>query len=254
MSADLFRRIVRELRAAGVDQLGLFYMSEPFVVAGLADAIRWAKEEAGVPYVFLTTNGVAAGEREVRACIEAGLNSLKFALNFSDPQQWRSAGSVDAGVDAVIENVRLARRVRDEVRERTGHACRLSASSLEFDANQHGRMEPLLRAVSESVDEHYWLPLLGRRGLAPVDMPDRERSQIGRKALPCWPLFSEAHVRADGCLSACCLDASDRFVVGDLNSMDFQSAWHSETFRALRQAHLRGDVGSTACEQCIAFK
>lgn len=253
MPPAVFRRIVLELRNAGVDQLGLFYMSEPFVVDGLHEAIRWAKQEAGMPYVFLTTNGVAAREASVRACIEAGLDSLKFALNFADARQFRSAAAAGVPFEVLIDNVRAARRARDKVRQATGHECRLSASSLDYGADQRARMAPLLAAISGLVDEHYWLPLFGRSNLAPVDRPGTPGFALGRKPSPCWTLFTEAHVRADGRLSACGLDASDRFVMGSLNETSFASAWHGEAFRSLRAAHLRGDLTGTACEQCIGF-
>ena len=253
MSSDVFRRIVVELRAAGVDQLGLFYMNEPFLVDELAEAIRWVKQEAGVPYVFLTTNGVAAREAPVLACIEAGLDSLKFALNFADARQLASATHAQVSLDAIVDNVRAARRVRDAVKRASGHECRLSASSLDFDAGQRARMAPLLEVIAELVDEHYWLPHFGRSDLAPVDGVGSASTAIACKPSPCWTLFTEAHVRADGRLSACCLDASDRFVMADLNESSFASAWHSEPFRALRSAHLRGDLAGTACEHCIAF-
>lgn len=78
------------------------------------------------------------------------------------------------------------------------------------------RMAPLLGTVASLVDEHYWLPLFGRSDLAPTDRA-ATAAVIERKPTPCWTLFTEAHVRADGRLSACCLDASDRFVRADLN-------------------------------------
>lgn len=253
MPPEAFRRIVHELRSAGVEQLGLFYMSEPFVVAELPEAIRWAKEEAGMPYVFLTTNGVAADSRSVRACIESGLDSLKFALNFADSRQFSRVAGPGRHFETVVENVRAARRVRDEVSQATGHHCRLSASSLESGADQREQMVPLLRTIAESVDEHYWLPLYGRLELAHAQPSKACGSVLARKSVPCWTLFSEAHVRSDGRLSACCLDASDRFVVADLNMTSFESAWHGERFRALRAAHLRGDLAGTVCEQCIGY-
>lgn len=62
MDRRMFRDIVRDLRACGVDQLGLFYMNEPFMCDWLPDAIRWAKGDGGMPYVFLMTNGLEATE------------------------------------------------------------------------------------------------------------------------------------------------------------------------------------------------
>src|SRR3990172_815704 len=54
---DFFRRILREMRALGVEEIGLFYLGESFLCRWLADAVRYAKRDCGFPYVFLTTNG-----------------------------------------------------------------------------------------------------------------------------------------------------------------------------------------------------
>ena len=46
----VFRRIVREMRELGVEELGLFYLGESFTCRWLADAVRFAKRECGYPY------------------------------------------------------------------------------------------------------------------------------------------------------------------------------------------------------------
>jgi hypothetical protein len=258
MSLPLFRRIAVELRQAGVERLGLFYMNEPFPNERLPAAIRIAKEDCGIPYVFLTSNGLDVSTEALRDCFEAGLDSLKLAVNFAGPEQVPPAcGDPIAALRVIVANVQMARRVRDDVHRRTGRYCRLSASSPAFDANQNERMQSILAQIGPAVDEHYWLPLLGRAELAPSGarpdcggLPDA----VLRKPLPCWTLFTEAHIRADGELSACCLDASARFAMGNVAELGFTAAWHGARFRALRQAHLGGKVEDTVCAACIGWE
>jgi radical SAM protein with 4Fe4S-binding SPASM domain len=71
--------------------------------------------------------------------------------------------------------------------------------------------------------------------------------------LPCWALFTEAHVTCEGKLSACSLDASPRFHMADLTTTPFREAWHETRLQALRAAHLAGVVHGTVCEKCIAY-
>lgn len=114
-----FVRIVQHLRSEGVEQLGLFYINEPFLCEWLPDAIRVAKRDCGYPYVLLTSNGLAATPERVRSCIEAGLDSLKFALDFHSPSQL--AATTAASADAYTTNlahVAAAKRVRDDVAQR----------------------------------------------------------------------------------------------------------------------------------------
>ena len=124
------------------------------------------KVECGYPYVFLTTNGRMATAERIRACMAAGLDSLKFSYNFADAQQFQDVTGVKANAFASIaEHIRQARRIRDEVEAETGHRCGLYASSILYDGEQRVKMEQAVDAILPHVDEHYWLPLYGQAGL-----------------------------------------------------------------------------------------
>jgi hypothetical protein len=256
----LFRRVLREMRALGVEEIGLFYLGESFLCGWLAEAVRFAKRDCGYPYVFLTTNGRLATPERVRACMEAGLDSLKFSFNFSDADQFAGVTGVRA-VDfyRVEDNLRAARWVRDEVERASGQRCGLYASSIRYDDAQLERMQAAVARIRPYVDEHYWLPLYGQAGLTSGAHGTRpsagNQGRIGalRAPLPCWSLFTEGHITYDGRLSACCFDHDGRFDMGDLNRQPFLDAWHSARFQRLRGANLAEDVRGTPCEKCIAY-
>ncbi len=251
-----FRRILREMRDLGVEEIGLFYLGESFLCAWLPEAVRYAKEECGYPYVFLTTNGRMATPERVRECMQAGLDSLKFSFNFADAEQFMQVTNVrKLDFHKVEENLKAARRVRDE----GNYACGLYASSIRYDDEQLVRMEQAVERIRPCLDEHYWLPLYGQAGLTSGARGTRptagNQGRIGalRKPLPCWSLFTEGHITWDGRLSACCFDHDGRFDMGDLNTRSFLDAWHSASFQRLRAANLAEDVRGTACEKCIAY-
>jgi MoaA/NifB/PqqE/SkfB family radical SAM enzyme len=56
MDRAFYERIVGEMAAAGVEELGMFYIGESFMCPWLSEAIAFAKA-SGIRYVFLTTNG-----------------------------------------------------------------------------------------------------------------------------------------------------------------------------------------------------
>jgi MoaA/NifB/PqqE/SkfB family radical SAM enzyme len=251
-----FRRILKQMRELGVEEIGLFYLGESFLCQWLPEAIRYAKQECGYPYVFLTTNGRMATPERVRECMEGGLDSLKFSFNFADAQQFMEVTNVKAGeFHKVEDNLKAARRIRDE----GGYSCGLYASSIKYDDAQQVRMEAAVKRIVPYVDEHYWLPLYGQAGLtsgAKGTVPTAgNQGRVGalRKPLPCWSLFTEGHITYDGRLSACCFDHDGRFNMGDLTALTFMEAWHSEPFQRLRRANLAEDVRGTVCEKCIAY-
>ena len=73
MDFSLFKRITQEMREAGVEEIGMFYLGESFMNPRLlVDCIAHAKQDLGFPYVFLTSNASMAFPEAVDACMKAG--------------------------------------------------------------------------------------------------------------------------------------------------------------------------------------
>lgn len=264
MDRVLFERLLPEMRAAGVEEIGLFYLGESFLCDWLVDAVAYAKQSCGFPYVFLTTNGSVADPERMEGCFRAGLDSLKFSYNYADEAQFEAIARVKPRLfDAMKRNVKAARAIRDAVAAETGRFCGLYASYIEYDGEQKARMQAAVDEIRPFVDEVYSLPLYSQANL----MTEREqalgwkptpgnRGRVGalRDPLPCWSIFTEGHIAWDGKLSACCFDHDGRFHMADLATTSFLDGWNSETFRRLRAAHLRKDVTGTQCEDCVAYR
>jgi pyruvate-formate lyase-activating enzyme len=264
MDFALFCRLAAEMRAAGVEELGLFFLGESFSNPRLLlAAVREAKR-LGFPYVFLTTNGSLAAPALARDLMEAGLDSLKFSVNAADEAQFAEVMQVKSALyHQALENLKDARGVRDEVHARTGKRCGLYASSIRYDGEQQQKMEAMLAAhVLPWVDEHYWLPLYSMGAFATAREEELgyrpiagNQGRLGalRAPLPCWSAFTEGHITSSGALSACCFDAGGDWQMADLKEVSFMEGWNSLSFVALREAHLKRDVAGTICEKCVAY-
>jgi len=259
MDFDLFKRITQEMRDAGVDEIGCFYLGESMMnPVLLIDAIEWCKS-IGFPYVFLTTNGSLAEKWVLREIMRVGLDSLKFSINACDDEQFEEIIGVKAkNYHKALKAVKEAREIRDQ-----GYKCKISASSILYEGEQKARMEALLeKYIYPYVDQHYWLPLYSMGAFAAQREAElgyrptagnQGRIDALREPLPCWSVFTEGHVRADGGLSACCFDAGGDWVMGDLKTTSFMEAWNSDKFQKLREAHLNKNVTGTICENCVAY-
>jgi MoaA/NifB/PqqE/SkfB family radical SAM enzyme len=261
MDFGLFKRVTREMREAGVEEVGVFYLGESFMNPRLlVDCIAYLKRELAMPYVFLTSNASMAFPEAVDECMKAGLDSLKWSMNAADEQQFEKIMGVAGKLFyTALDNVKSAW----EVRKRGGYKTGLYSSSIKYDGEQQGKMEALLNdSVRPYVDQHYWLPLYSMGAFATQREHDLgyrptagNQGRIGalREPLPCWSAFTEGHVTAEGRLSACCFDAKANWTMGDLNKVSFMDAWNSSAFVSLRAAHLKKDVRGTVCENCIAY-
>ena len=261
MDFALFKRITREMREAGVEEIGCFYLGESFMNPRLlVDCIRYVKQELAFPYVFLTSNASMSFPEAVEECMKAGLDSLKWSVNAADEGQFEQIMGVAGRLFRhALGNIKAAWAVR----QAKGYATGLYASSIRYDGEQQSKMEALLdEHVRPYVDEHYWLPLYSMGAFATTREEELgyrpsagNQGRLGalREPLPCWSAFTEGHVTADGKLSACCFDANANWTMGDLTKQSFMDAWNSDAFVRLRAAHLRRDVRGTVCEQCIAY-
>jgi MoaA/NifB/PqqE/SkfB family radical SAM enzyme len=262
MDLNLFKRITLEMRAAGVNEIGLFFLGESFMAPELLlEALKWVKTSLRFPYVFLTSNASLADPEELEPLFAAGLDSLKWSMNAADKQQFKEIMAVSPKYfRKALRNVKEAKRIRDA----GNYATRLYASSIKYDGEQQAKMEAMLAEnVLPYVDQHYWLPLYSMGAVATqreAELGYRptagNQGRLGalREPLPCWSAFSEGHVTADGYLSACCFDADGRFKMADLNQVSFMEGWNSSVFQELRAAHLKRDVSGTICEDCIAYR
>lgn len=254
MDRALYSRLIREMRVAGVDELGVFFIGESFSCKWLPDAIREAKE-VGYPYVFLTTNGSLAYPEKVRACMDAGLDSLKFSVNFADDKQFAEVTQVKPSLyRRALSNIKAARQIRDD----EGYKCAIYASSIAFDGEQGDRMAAIMAEVAPYCDETYRLPLFGMGGASKAAGMKPQPGNPGRldnmrEPLPCWSVTS-AHIDKDGILQACCFGQGmeGSLAMADLKTQPFMTGWNSAAFQTLRKAHLAKDVNGTGCETCVA--
>lgn len=255
MDFELYKHLLRDFRSAGVEEAGMFYLGESMMLDWLPDAIAEAKQ-VGFPYVFLTTNGSLSTPDKVRQCMAAGLDSLKFSLNFADAEQFADVTRVKSRLFySVIDNIKAAADIRDA----NGYDCGLYASYINYNGNQGDKMQAVIDELSPLLDEVYALPLYSQADLVTLDtqwtVKGGNPGRFGnmQPPVPCWSLFTEARVTYDGFLSACCFDHDGRFHMGDLKQQSFMEAWHSEALQALRAAHLSGDVRETVCSNCVSY-
>lgn len=260
MDLDLFKRITLEMKEAGVEEVGVFFLGESFMNPILLEsAIRYLKQEIEIPYVFLTSNASLSTVEHVIPCMEAGLDSLKWSVNAADSKQFEKIMGINSKwFDRSLNNIAKVYRAR----EMGSYETRLYASSIKYDGEQQKNMENLLKScVLPYVDQHYWLPLYSMGSFAAQREKElgyrptagnQGRLENLRQPIPCWSAFTEGHVRSDGGLSACCFDAGGQWLMGDLRTQSFMEAWNSQKFQDLREAHLSNNIEGTVCEDCYA--
>lgn len=252
MDIDFFKSITKDLKEYGVEEIGLFYLGESMLYPHLEEAIRYLKEDLKFEWVFLTTNGVFATKDRITKIMAAGLDSLKFSVNYSSGEQFQEITKRPSSqFNTLIDNIKSTHAVREDNKFK----CIVSASSVKYDEDQIGKMEPIIKMISPYIDEHYWLPVYSSAGEGyGIDPGNTGRLDNPRKSLPCWVLFTEGHITSDGAVAACSFDYNGKFSMGNLKEKSFSECWNSPEFVELRAKHLKGDVSNSACSKCILGK
>jgi radical SAM protein with 4Fe4S-binding SPASM domain len=268
MDWGLFTKMTREMKDFGVQSFGPFFGNESFInIKRTTDAISFLKNELGVPRVFITTNGTLGTKRNVEACISAGLDSLKWSVNWSDNEQFGKVTRRNPSLfNNILQNIKDAYEVREQLHREQGISCGLFASSIKFHDEQITFMKPLLeKHVFPYIDEWYMLPEYQMGGGKTVDRIQKagfddpiagNTGRVGaeRHALPCWTIMNASHVKWNGDMLACCFPAPNKdMIMGNLHEQSFEEIINGPKYRALRLAHLNQDVTGTACENCLAY-
>ena len=157
MDLDFFKNITMDMRMSGVEEIGMFYLGEPFMNTDLlVEAVKWCKK-IGFPYTFITSNATLAYPENVERIMQAGLDSLKWSVNSATPEQFKEiTGCEQKLMWKAFDNIKNAYHIRHV----NNYKTTLSASSILYEGEQQKKMQEILnKYIIPNVDKHYWLPL-----------------------------------------------------------------------------------------------
>lgn len=223
-----------------VEEVGLFLLGESLLCEDIVSYIEYAKR-TGIPYVYLTTNGVLCTPSVFDSLKNAGLDSLKISLNAASAKQYRKVTG-KGHYEMVLEHIAYAASNANGMN--FGVSCVYDEEYSDELAALHQRTSPLC--------DFYFLPKYNQGGA--VDAPVCGNVGTMRNPVPdvpCWELFNTMRFTWDGYMSVCSFPHTEEFKIGSIKDKTIANLWHDEKFMSIREAHLRGDVHGTVCERCI---
>lgn len=242
MDIDLFRKIISEAAEIGVQRIHLFLRGEPTLHPHIFEMIAFIKSKR-LP-VHLTTNGMTLTPERGAELLRCGMNSAD-QLTFSfigHSKEAHEATMVRVDHDRVVANILSLMKLRQEMRV-NGPV-----------------IETILNATSETEHEQpefvqFWRDKVDHARLGGVSIAFQEYKKDAGAAVtrwgPCTQIWQRMPVTWDGLVPQCVMDIDGDRVVGDLKTGSIIEAWNCEHMRALRRAHLSGDLQDTpSCLHC----
>lgn len=245
---ELAERILKEAYSFGTREIGFYQTGEPLLDQNLERYIAFAKN-LGYEYVYITTNGALLTEERAEKIVSAGIDSIKFSINASNPKDYLLIHGKDE-FDKVIENMLFLSALR-EVGNKRKFALYISYVATRYTEAEKDNFE---RKYRKYVDDIVFVNCVNHGGnmmneIAKYLAIDSDKAITPRQDI-CTMIFNRLHVTYEGFLTMCCSDYQNYLVIADLNKESLKDAWNNHYARNLRERHLQHDLKGIICFNC----
>jgi MoaA/NifB/PqqE/SkfB family radical SAM enzyme len=219
MSLEIFKKVVDEWAALGGEHIDLTHtVGEPLVDPGIAEKIDYAKNQAGIKLVTMTTNGILLNRRDTyKRLVDLAVTEIAISTSGTDKEIYEKVYGVNhyedmlSGVHNLLQyNQSKGEPTRVVIRFR--NAQKPSEIIRDRDFIEH--IKPFLsRQVRHNftVDFDNWGGLIKDEDMTGVM---HLRKPLSRTDVPCVALFGYL-VRYDGSVRLC----GCRFKKSDMDDM-----------------------------------
>lgn len=247
MSLEAFEDAVKQSTALGAKVINLEGSGEPTLERKLPQFIEIVKKYNAKAFIF--SNGYRFKGDYMKACIDAGLDRIRFSVIGYDRETYKKWMNID-GFNLIVNNAKEALQYAKD----TGSSCIISSYHLITDnSKQEWEVEQYRKNFIDEVglDAEIW-KMHNWSGVY-----ENPNERIGNKKTCGRPFAPEITIRAgglDGKKSAvhpCCqvLGRDEEAVLGHLSENTIEEVWYGEEYEKLREGHKTGDYPSY-CKDC----
>ena len=251
MSVDKAKRVIDLVKEHALE-IRLYNWGEPFLNPHIFEIIRYARE-AGL-YTVVNSNLSITVSDLARKVVDSGLDRLQASVD-GISQETLEIYRRRANAGLVFDNVRAISEER--TRQGVDHPW-ISLAFLVFRHNEHELAQLPAKRREIGADE-FW----PRRAFVFHDsfIPTRADFQPIQAIFDdtCGFLYSELTVEANGAVSPCCTNTSEKWDLGDIDEVDdIEQVWNGPVFRGMRALASGGVSGARKesegkellCEHC----
>ncbi len=243
-SVDEFKKVMRNvLKYVECDEIGLSAKGEVLVNNDFTKILKASKEEFGIDYVYISSNGALLDEKKAVEIIEAGLDSIKFSINALDSESYKEVHKKD-DFKTVVANFQTLLRLKKERYPK----LKLFLSSV-IDLSQEELESGFRELFSENFEFIDGISLYALT-YTPKFKVDATQQPTKKCSIP----FRELYINSDGSLGLCCKDYFDEVNFGSLLENDFMEVYNSDAFKEVREMHKKSEFpDGHLCKNCLLF-
>ena len=243
MPLEIYLKIIEDLKGWGrVKSLKFYFLGEPLLNGSLRLMIRLARDAEIAERLELTTNASLITEQKAEDLVNSGLHYVRISVYGLDNNGHELTTGSRWKASQIRENVARFKQIRDEMGSKTPILYAQFFSRSKAETRQF---------------EEAWKPIVDETGIEPLhNWAGAPLVNIGDQTpitTPCPAPFYMLVIRADGSVSACCVDWAGQLVVGNVLESTLQEIWQGTKLQSLQAAHLCGKRDRIeACRNCTA--
>ena len=230
LSFDLFKKVVTECAAEGVESIGLSYRGEPLLNPHVSEMVRFAKD-AGIGWVSFCTNGMLLIPALAEKLIDAGLDEITISAQGGDRESFEYS-RLGSNFFIVSRNVEYLLMKKEQM-HRTNPVVRVQAVALE-ELDREGFLS-------------YWRNRSDQIVIVPFEDNENKRI-IMHSAWRCPQPYKRLTVEYDGTILPCNNDDIRRDSPGNAWEMKLKDAWNSPVMERIRRNQREGNY--SLCPDC----
>jgi len=225
---ELYKKLVDEGAENGLCSIKYQYLGEPLADSKIIERIKYAKDK-GIMDTMFNTNATYLTEEMSYKLLEAGLDDIFFSIDSIVPEKYNKI-RVGADYHEVIKNIKNFMRIKNEgnykhVQTRTSMVVLPGTPQEEIDAYTK-----------------FWIPIVGTVGFDEWINHSSDHGEYSdyNPNFVCAQPFQRVFIMYDGNCTPCCVDATRKYSIGDVNKQSIKEIWHGEPLRKMREAQVSG--------------
>lgn len=223
MELSIVKKIIDEISLYPVKEVHPFNYGEPFLYPNFIQVLKYLRSKTKSE-IFIYSNGSAMTDVQVGEVVKNHLiDKVNFSIDAAEPETYKNVRRLDYSttLKKVLNFI--------EVNSRYGNKIQVSVSFVINSQNERelGKFKKFWKGkarVHLAADD-------GREGKPFINRASK---------YPCSWLFNRIVVLTTGQVVPCCIDASGKLILGNVNKNSIKEIWDSPAYEKIRQLHLQG--------------
>ena len=252
MSTKLFVKAVQNVveKSWHLDYFHFHLNGEPLYlpIGELCWRINYAKDNLpGNPILCFFTNASLMNKYKSRLILESKLDKIVFSVDGGNKETFekmRPGLDWEIVVDNITHFMRIKKEINSSIATQTAFIpCTINKESLPA-------YYTLFRGLGiDDVGGSGVNNIGGYIDSKTMRLPTQYTG--GDKSVPCWRIFIDLSICADGKAVVCCQDVRADQIIGDLNTQTLSEIWQGKEFETIRRLHLTKEQQKIPfCKNC----